>query len=236
VNHPINYDRLQPGRYVINDDGRAVRKSDAGKELVLQGCCGDYEKPFPHGDRILILKADCFEAGLRSGKDVSICIDHDESQCLGTMNEGRLQIYSGKESLVFRFLLPESPSCKFADLADDFESYVPVSLGFVTTKTDTTTVDGIEVTTVVAANLIEISILSKPPAITSTYARVASWKTCSDLQQDYDNGRFRLLGSFVSLHRKIEADGGPVSYSHATSPYERTANAFQRALKGLEND
>jgi phage head maturation protease len=206
----INYDTLAPGRYKVTDEGRVVKHSDTTTELVLCGIGATFGKPFTHGDRILSLESGCFDAGLRSGSDVSLILNHDESHCLGSLKTSRLQIYAGKEHLVFRYLIPESSSSKFAELADDFDCYVAVSAGFKITKSDTATIDGIEVTTVNEGRLEELSILSQAPAITSTFARVVSWQTCgTDLKLDYETGRFDLVGKYVSLHRKIKADVTP---------------------------
>jgi HK97 family phage prohead protease len=201
----------------------------------LQGCSTDLEKPFAHADKdghkVVTLKSGCFDAALQSGGDVKLLIDHDESQCLSTMNSARLQIHAGAKHLVFRFLIPGSSSSKFAELKDDYETYVPVSIGYDILKADDETIDGARVQTVLEARLTEVSILSKAPAVSTTYARVASWETCNALQEDYDSGRFELVGKVVSLHRTIKANGGPVAYAHMPSPYDRAANAFMRALQ-----
>ena len=77
-------------------------------------------------------------------------------------------------------------------------------------------------TTIVEASLKEISLLAKPPAITTTYALVKSWQTCGTLEDDYETGLFDLVGRVIAVHRKITADenGGPIKYAHATSPSE----------------
>jgi hypothetical protein len=98
------------------------------------------------------------------------------------------------------------------------------------------TIDGEQVKVIVKATLNEISVLSREPAIKSTYGRVVSLETCDDLEDEYDSGRLQLVGQFVSLHRNMKAfeNGGEIRYSHATSPYERAADRFERALKNLE--
>lgn len=140
---------------------------------------------------------------------------------------------------MFRFLLPESRnsalSKSYSEIADDYNSYAPVSIAFKHVATESEIIDGVKVTSVVEADLLEISILSKAPAISSTYARVASWETCCGLQEDYELGRFELVGNYVSLHRTIKAreNNGVVKYNHATSPYDRAADNFQKALRKL---
>jgi HK97 family phage prohead protease len=225
---------VEPGRYkVVN--GKHVKM---GSELVLQGLGAEFGKFFSHGDRIIRLRSGCFDASINSGADIRLLLNHDEKSCLGTRNDGSLQIHSGAKSLAFRFLLRDSPSLKFSDYADDVETYLAVSCGFNTIKSEKTNIAGTEVTTIVEASLKEISLLAKPPAITTTYARVKSWQTCGTLEDDYATGLFDLAGRVIAIHRKITADenGGPVSYAHATSPYDRAANAFQRALSRLEAD
>ena len=235
MSRPINYDTLAPGRYIVTDTG-IVKKSDFGRDLVLQGTATELDKPFVHGDKVVILKSGAFDAALQSGDDVSLLLDHDESHSLGTRNGGLLQIHAGAKHLVFRFLSPGSSSAKFAELADDFETYVPVSIGYDILKADNETIDGVRVQTVFAARLTEVSILSKAPAVSSTYARVATWETCGELAADYGTGRFELVGKVVSLHRKIQANGGEIRYAHATSAYDKAANSFLRVLSRLEAD
>jgi hypothetical protein len=130
-------------------------------------------------------------------------------------------------------VLPESWSSKFAELADDFDSYVAISAGLNITKSDTMTIDGVEVKVIVKATLNEISILGKEPAIKSTYARFVSSDSCNDIEDDYE--RLRLVGRYISLHRAAKAaeNGGVVKYAHATSPWERAADRFERALRNL---
>src|ERR1700730_2182783 len=136
--------------------------------------------------------------------------------------------------MVFRLLIGKSE--KFLeDMADDMECYFPISIGYVTTKTETEVVDGVSVKSIVEADLREISILNKAPAIHSTYGRITKWEFCNGLKEDYELGRFGLIGRFVSLHRAIKAqeNGGVLNYNHITTPYDRAANNFERALGKL---
>ncbi len=105
-------------------------------EFCLQGVASEFDKPFVHGDHVLILQSDCFSKSLRSS-DIKLLLNHDTSHCLGSQD--RLMIYAGEKSLVFRFPL-SGPG--FKELADDFETYVPVSVGYITKETETTIIDG----------------------------------------------------------------------------------------------
>src|ERR1700730_4395012 len=197
-------------------------------DLVLQGKATDFDKPFIHGNRILNLRSGCFDASLREC-DVSLFLDHKESRLGTTAN--RLEVYAGPESLVFRYTLPNGPSeseVKLSELADDFDSYIACSIGYEATKTETAVIDGVQVTTVIEAKLLEISLLSCAPAVSSTYSRVVSLETCGTLAEDYD--RLQLVGSYVSLHRAMKAseNGGNVEYRNVTTPYERAAANFER--------
>jgi HK97 family phage prohead protease len=233
------FDKLAPGRYRVTDEGRVVKHSDIGKELILQGVATEFGKPFVHGDKVVILESGCFDASIKSGDDVQLLLDHQEGHSLGTMNSGRLQLHVGEKALVFRFLIPESSRGKFADLADQYDCYVPVSIGYsynAASDTDVEIIDGVKVLTVRSAKLTEISILSKPPAVSTTYARVATWETCGELAADYEMGRFDLVGKVVSLHRKVNANGGEIRYAHTPSPYQRAGNAFLRTLEKYNPD
>ena len=130
----------------------------------------------------------------------------------------------------------ESSDKLFSDIADDLEFYFPISIGYVTTKTETEVVDGVSVKSIVEADLREISILNKSPAIHSTYGRVTKWESCNGLKEDYELGRFNLIGRFVSLHRAIKAqeNGGVLNYNHVTKPWDRAYDNLQKALRKLQ--
>jgi HK97 family phage prohead protease len=205
-------------------------------EFVMQGVATEFDKPFMHGDKIQILKSGCLDRSLRENHDVKLLINHDESACLGSQAQ-RLLIHAGEKSLVFRYLIPESMEYKksFADVADDLETYVAVSIGYEIRNSETIEIDGIKVTTILEARLEEISLLDKAPAVSSTYARVASWDRCLDLKQEYDSGLFELNGRCIGIQRAYYArdNGGVVKYNHATSPYDRAADNFVKALRRL---
>jgi HK97 family phage prohead protease len=205
-------------------------------DLVLQGNATDFGKPFPHGDEVWVLKSGCFDRSLRSGHDVKLLMNHDPEHCFGSGSD-RLMLHAGKTALVFRYLISNSKHNKFfEDVANDLETYLPVSIGFERTKSETTQVDGMTVVTVIEARLDEVSVLNKAPAVHSTYARVASWDTCGSLKDDYEAGRFDLVGRYVSLHRAVKAqeNGGKVDYRNTTTPYERAADRFSTALRKLQ--
>jgi hypothetical protein len=203
-------------------------------DLVIQGEATQFDKPFVHGDAgILILRSGCFDSSLRSGTEVKLLLNHDWEQCVGGSKD-RLLIHAGEKEMVFRFLIGKSDKF-FSDIADDYESYFPISIGYgyQPTNAEIEVIDGVKVTSIVEASLREISILNKAPAMHSTYGRVATWEACNGLQEDYELGRFRLIGKFVSLQRAIRAqeNGGVLNYIHITSPYHRAANNFERALR-----
>ena len=133
------FEKLAPGDYIVDDEGRVVKKSDIGKALILQGVATEFDKPFAHGDKdghkVVTLGSGCMDAALRSGGDVKLLIDHDEKHCLGSWKD-RLLIHAGKKHLVFRFLIPESNRYTFSDVADDFETYLPCSIGYDILKAD----------------------------------------------------------------------------------------------------
>jgi phage head maturation protease len=204
-------------------------------DFVIQGIATQLEKPFVHGDDILILKSGVFDSSLRGANDIKLLLNHDADRCLGSTKDGQLLIHAGEKEMVFRFLIGKSEKY-LADMADDLESYFAISVGYVTTKTSTETIDGIKVKSIVEADLREISILNKAPAIHSTYGRVTKWESCNGLQEDYELGRFGLIGKFVSLHRAIKAqeNGGVLNYSHVTTPWNRAYDSLQRALRKLQ--
>lgn len=161
--------------------------------VVLQGVATDFNCFFFNHDEVWYIKSDAF-GPLEDTKVVLMC-DHDGKAIASTKT--RLQVHAGDESLIFRLAMPESFSETLLDQTDEFESYVPVSIGLTATKSEKMTIEGVPVTIVVEATLNEISLLSKEPAVKTTYARIASEETCGSLAEDYE--RIRLVGRVVSL-------------------------------------
>ena len=196
---------------------------------VLQGEACEFGKCFAHGDDVLYLKSGCFDA--ESDNDVRLLINHGGKSLATTAD--RLQIHAGADALIFRFVIPDSFSKQFAELADDFETYTSASVGFKFDKFETLTIDGMGVKVITSATLREISLLDKEPAIKTTYARFVSDESCCSLEEDYE--RIRLVGRVVALQRaqKASENGGKVEWMHVTSAMDRAANRFTRALNAL---
>jgi phage head maturation protease len=204
-------------------------------DLVFQGIAARTGKIIRDGDDYLYLKPDCFAKSLSDGDDVGLWIDHDERQSLTRRN--KLELYATKSALAFRWAAPNSWKfdTELSVFADDFDTYLPISIGFVKTKIQKVTLDGgITVTVVEEAKLDEVSILSSPPAEHSTFGRIVTLDTCDELKDDME--RFELHGAYIGVHRAFKAseNNGQVKYSHATSSYDRAADRFERALKNLE--
>ena len=201
-------------------------------DLFFQGIALEFKTFIFHGDDILYFKPGCMDC---SDADVHLMLDHKES-LRSTRN--RLDFYAGEDALAFRLRIPGgygSTALKFSELADEFDSYVPISVGCTRTETETMTIDGVNVKIVSKATLNELSVLSTAPAMQASYGRVVSTETCGTLEEDYESGRLQLIGGYISLHRKMKAseNGGEIRYSHVTSDYDRKASAFERALAKL---
>jgi len=95
------------------------------------------------------------------------------------------------------------------------------------------TVDGTQIKVVTEATLNEISIISSAPAVKATFARIVGADSCNDLADDSE--RLELIGRYISLHRKAKAseNDGLIKYAHATSPSDRAADRFTKALAAL---
>jgi hypothetical protein len=239
-----DYGNLAPGRYTVDEYGVAVKQHDGMRHsartsangFVLQGIATETGKCCRGKDgNVLYLNHGCFDASIDSGIEVSLLLDHDSKSCIGTTTNNKLAIYAGSKGVAFRFTIPESWSKDLADHADDFETYVPVSIGLKDGSATPINIDGTQVASVDEAKLYEVSILSKAPAIHSTYARIVSLETCGTLQHDYDSGRLDLVGKYIGIHRAYKAseNGGVVKYHHVTSPYDRAASRFVTALQTL---
>lgn len=197
--------------------------------VVLQGKATDFDSFFFNHDEVWYIKSRAF--GPLEDTEVVLMCDHDGKAVASTKN--RLQVHAGDEALIFRLAIPDSFSEPLLDQTDELESYLPVSIGFTATKIEKMTIEGVPVTIVVEATLNEISILSKEPAVKTTYARIASEETCGSLEEDYE--RIRLVGRVVSLHRaqKATENHGNVEYKNTLSSYDAAANRFTRALNAL---
>jgi hypothetical protein len=202
-------------------------------DLFFQGIALEFKKFIFHGDDILYFKPGCMDC---SGADVHLMLDHKESL---RSTRDRLDFYAGEDALAFRLRIPggyDSTALKFSELADEFDSYLPVSLGCTRTETETMTIDGVNAKIVCKATLNEVSVLSTAPAMQASYGRIVSTEICGSLQEDYESGRLQLIGRYITIHRKMMAseNGGEIRYSHVTSDYERKASAFERALAKLQ--
>jgi len=202
-------------------------------DLFFQGIALEYKKFIFHGDEILYFKPGCMDC---SGADVHLKLDHKESL---KSTRDRIDFYAGEDSLAFRLRIPigyDSTSLKFSELADEFNTYVPISVGCTRTETETMTIDGVSVKIVAKATLNELSALSTAPAMQASYGRLVSTETCGTLEEDYESGRLELVGKYIGIHRAFKAseNGGEIRYSHVTSPYDRAAANFERTLKNLE--
>jgi phage head maturation protease len=201
-------------------------------EYVLHGLSAEFDKPFQYGDGIIVLKSGCLDSSLKSGTKVVITMNHEIDKPFGSSNN-RLQLYANKTGMYFRYFMPTGND--LSDVADDLETYMPVSVSIAPTKTEMDTVDGVDVTYMVEAEIKEVSILERTPAIKTTFARVSSLDRCGDLKTDVDSGLFDLSGKLISLHRKMLAreNGGVINYKHVSSEYDRASTKFQNALLKL---
>lgn len=197
--------------------------------LYIQGIAAHMGKVFHDGNEFLYFKAGCFSG---SENNVGLCYDHEGK----IFAHDRLEVHFGDDSVAFRYEIPKSWAEQFHDVCDEIETYVPVSLGLTITKSKLVKIDGETVKVIVAADLKEISVLTKSdPAIKSTYGRIVSSDTIGELSEDVEAGRLDLVGRVISLHRKVKAadNGGVVSYANSLTDYERAGNRFTSALMRL---
>ncbi len=161
-------------------------------EVVLQGIACRFGEVIDDGTKLLYLKPGC----LTEAAEVRLLIDH-KGNSLATTDDA-LQIHISEKFLAFRYSIPESWSEQFKDLADDLDTYLPVSCGFAITKSELMTVDGTQIKVVTEATLNEISIISSAPAVKATFARIVGADSCNDLADDSE--RLELIGRYISLH------------------------------------
>jgi phage head maturation protease len=197
-------------------------------QFVIQGQASAFGKPIAHGDKIIILQSGCFDECLKSGGKIDLLMDHDSTKSFGS-TENRLLLYAGQESLTFRFLIPERGSKEYAEVSDDLDYFLAVSIGYKNAKTETSVVDGVKVVTVISADLEEVSLLEKAGAVPTAFARVVDIETCGLLADDSESGMFDLYGTYYSLRRAAKAAGVDVS----ESAYDKAATRFERALMRL---
>jgi HK97 family phage prohead protease len=194
-------------------------------QFVIQGQASAFEKPILHGDKIIILRSGCFDECLKSGRQIDMLMDHDATKSLGS-TENRLLLYASEKSLVFRFLIPERGSKEYADVSDDLDYFIAVSIGYKNAKTEISVVDGVNVVTVISADLEEVSLLEKAGAVPTTFARVVDIETCGLLADDAESGLLDLYGTYYSLRRAAKVAG--IDFSE--SAYDKAATRFEHAL------
>jgi hypothetical protein len=198
---------------------------------AIQGIATEFGRCIQHGDKIIYLNSGCF-ADLG---DVKFLYDHDPDK--EVYRNRNLELFAGAKSLAFRMVLPEFRNTPgdLSDVSDDYDTYMPVSVGYKDAVTETVTIEGVEIKRVVKAALHEISLLEGTPAVNTTYARIVDMDKCGTLADDYD--MIRLVGRYVNIHREVKAreNNGVVKYGHTTSPYDRAANNFERALQRLNS-
>jgi phage head maturation protease len=208
--------------YTIDDD-----------DYFFEGIATKMGEFFQYGDEAWYLAPGAFDAS-RGESEVKLLAGHDESEVYGSTSK-RLELHYAPDCVLFRFHMPASFKSVVDDIADSVEEYWPVSIGFVKTKFERKVIDGVPVQIIEGAKLTEVSILKTDPAVHTTYARVVSAKSCGTLQEDYEAGRFSLVGRFISLHRKVAAldNDGKVDYVHQSSEYDRKGRGVVRALERL---
>lgn len=197
--------------------------------VAIQGVAFEYGKIFLSDGKAWLAKRDCFG----SFQDVDLLIGHEGKSYANTDDDDLpLQIHSGPDALVFRGYFSDWLATEIKDQTDCLESYLAVSIGFTVTKSDTVQCEGVPVTIIVEGKLNEISLVDEP-VIESSYARAVSPDSCDSLAEDYE--RFRTVGRFIGLHRKVLAhkNGGKVEYKHIVSSYDVAANRFVKALAAL---
>jgi phage head maturation protease len=202
---------------------------------AIQGIASKFGEIFRHtNDELWLLKSGCLDSSIDSGAEIHLLMNH-EGKSLGTTRDD-LEVYAGEQSLAFRFSFPDSLDCsELSEVAGVIEHYFPVSIGFKTTALDKVTIQGEQIFYVQAADIHEISILEREPAIKATYCRVVDLAKCGTLQDDYESGMFDLTGRVIGLHRKALAldNDGVIDYKHSISETDKKANAFLNALQRL---
>ena len=193
----------------------------------LQGIAAEFGKFFQHGDEVIYLPS----GSIVMSDHVKLLTDH-EGKSYGTTAD-ILQVHIGDEAIGFRFEFPNNYDDELATKADDFDSYIAVSVGLNITKFKTMIIDGVKAKVITEGTLKEISLIRGEPAIKGTYARLVTPDTCGELEDDFE--RMRLVGRYVSLHRaqKAAENSGVIQYHHITSDYERAASRLRQALQSL---
>jgi phage head maturation protease len=202
-------------------------------EYFLEGEATKTGTFFVQGDEAFYFEPNCFNA---ARGEVKLLLSHDESQVLGS-TRNRLELHYAPDVILFRFRLPASFKSEVEDIADSFEDYFAISIGFVKTDFEKSVMDGFRVQIIRAARLTELSVLAKEvaPAVTSTYGRIVHASSSGTLAEDYESGRFSIAGRMIGLHRKVTAldNEGKITYGHVTTQYDRKADKFVQALARL---
>jgi HK97 family phage prohead protease len=193
------YFGLEPGRYVVDRDGRPVlQKSRTNRGLVVEGVASKYDKILFH-DRLkyINIQPGAFDVSIKH-EAVECWLDHDKTLRLKGC---RVELLSNDEALNFRVHLDDSEIAGQARELVECGLYSQVSLGWHSSKTITHDIGGTNVVFILQGTLTEISLVPAA-AIKTTHAQVSELKGCKSLAED--SLRFKSDNSFMELRRSLK--------------------------------
>jgi HK97 family phage prohead protease len=160
---------------------------------------------FHHG--FVMLDRGCFDSILRSRSKVRLLIDHDDTQCVGSTDDG-LDLYADQHGLAFRFRLSDTALGRvvreMAELGNDC-----MSIGFdrQNARTEYRSIKGVACTDVIlSATLFEVSLMHGKNAgmVRDAFATVKNVDFNESLRDQVNGGKYLYEGAAINVKRALE--------------------------------
>jgi phage head maturation protease len=185
-----DYSHLSPGRYTVDEYGRAIKTKSSARKQILQGWCCHYNVPHTNYQTNVteIFKPGCITGSLHS---VIFLRDHKWTEKkIADQDDGDLELHDCDAGLAFRLHLKEG------DL-ERLEGREELSVGYRVLNAAVRS-DGVRL--IKCAIIIEISACYLG-AVRQTFAEVRDAKSVGTLADDSKN--FGYTGAALGVTRAL---------------------------------
>jgi phage head maturation protease len=186
----IDYSRLEPGRYRVTDDGRAIKMKSRTKPQVLQGWCCHYgveHTNFKTGLREIFLPGVFADSltGLLFLKDHAL-----SEKAMATQDDGEIEVHDSEQGLAIRINVKDG-------MLDKLEGRDQFSVGYHVLESSIRS-DGVRL--IKKAVLIEVSSVDFG-AVVQTYSQIRDSDDIGPLETDSKNWAY--TGASLAFTRAL---------------------------------
>ena len=199
----MNYSWLEPGRYTVDAEGRAIKTESrhGNRGFVIEGTALHYNQVIFHDGKFQCIVPCAFDVGLKyEKKPVQFWIEHNQTLRL---KDCKLELHSTDTELNFRLHLDDSKLANHARALVHSKAYTELSIGLHSGSSVMREVDGKPVKFILQAVLKEIS-LCPTGVVKKTHAQISDLKQCGSLREDCESKKFKADNSFVELQRALK--------------------------------